>query len=61
MCANMKEINFELGRLHDVILKLKEENKELKEELIEAYLKRGDMYMGGEKESIDERIKELKS
>jgi hypothetical protein len=35
--------------------------KQLKEELIEAYQKRGDMYMAGEKESIDERIKELKN
>jgi hypothetical protein len=36
------------------------ENKELKAELVEAYQKRGELYMGGEKEWIDNRIKELK-
>jgi hypothetical protein len=29
----MKEINFELGRLHDLIIKLKEEKKEMKNEI----------------------------
>jgi hypothetical protein len=33
---------------------------ELKEELIKAYQDRGNMYMAGEKEYIQNRIKELK-
>jgi hypothetical protein len=45
----------------DKMVALEKENKELKEELIEAYQRRGDWYMAGEKESIDERIEELKS
>jgi hypothetical protein len=31
--ANLKEINFELGRLHDLIIDLKEEKKVLLEKL----------------------------
>lgn len=34
--------------------------QDLKDELIEAYEKRGDFYMAGEKEAIDKRIEELK-
>lgn len=38
-----------------------EELRNLKVELIEAYEKRGDYYMAGEKEAIEKRIEELKS
>jgi hypothetical protein len=39
----------------------REEIEELKEELLEAYYKREEMYMAGEKEWIDRRIEELES
>lgn len=41
------------------IAELEEENKELKQELIDTYQRRGRMYAAGEKDFIDNRIKEL--
>lgn len=53
----LRDVNEELSGCLGYHIK---ENKELKEELIQAYRSRGGMYWAGEKDWIENRLKELK-